>query len=150
MIHDILHYLSLSPRPATCLRSPFQHLPAKAGTRANPNADAPPNTQFNAGEPLVIIPYHTKNISSLLKGIRSGREESLHLGHGEISVHSVQLAGDLPPRIHVKLKLVRCVSENTALFAKALVPSCTSFVAWHSGIAWCFLWRATCLEGDSW
>jgi len=60
MIHDILHYLSLSPRPATCLRSPFQHLPAKAGTRANPNADAPPNTQFNAGEPLVIIPKAAK------------------------------------------------------------------------------------------
>lgn len=53
----------------------------RAGTRANPNADAPPNTQFNAGE------------------------------------------------IHVKLKLVRCVSENTALFAKALVPSCTSFAS---------------------
>lgn len=29
--------------------------------------------------------------------------------------------------IHVRMKLERCVSENTALFAKALVPSCMTF-----------------------
>ena len=32
-------------------------------------------------------------------------------------------------RIHVRMKLERCVSENMALFAKALVPSCMSFAA---------------------
>lgn len=105
-------------------KEPEEKSPKKKDGKKDGKSDKPNENEDNVDLYKVEAQVIRESVANrMFKRFRGATKRNL--GEDDPPPNTQFNAGE----IHVKLKLVRIVSENTALFAKALVPSAMSFAS---------------------